>query len=61
MEAAPLNCSVRAATHLSNVAHDSELLIIREHTSTFNYTTNVRVGSDEALSYGLVPYLCLAL
>jgi hypothetical protein len=61
MEAAPLNCSVRAVTHLSSAEHESGWLIIQEQTSAFNYTTNVRVEPDEALRYGPVPYLCLAL
>ena len=61
MEAAPLNCSVWAVTHLSSAAHDSECLIIQEHKSAFNYTTNVRVEPDEALSYDPIPSLCLAL
>jgi hypothetical protein len=52
MEAAPLNCSVRAVTHLSSAAHDSEWLIIQEWTSTFNHATHVRVEPDEALSSG---------
>jgi hypothetical protein len=60
-DAALLNCSVRAVTHLSSAAHDSEWLIIQEQTSAFNQSTNVRVEPDEALSYGPVPNLCLAL
>jgi hypothetical protein len=61
MEAAPLNFSVRVVTHLSSAAHDSGWLIIQEHTSAFNYATDVSVELDEALSYGPVAYLCLAL
>jgi hypothetical protein len=59
MEAAPLNCSVRAAIHLSSAAHDSEWLIIQEQTSAIIYAANVRVKPHETLSYGPVPYLCL--